>query len=192
MRDIEKMIGSTRMAIIYIVSGIGGYLSSAVFLPFRPEVGPAGAHYGVMACLFVEFINLWHIYEEPIWPLLKLIGVALFLLFLGLLPWIDNYAHCMGLLIGLLLSLAFMPDVTLPIKGLTQQEMSEHQRRRKLRIIQIVVCLLTVLSILFTLTVMLYKVPIYDIKFFKYFNCIPFTSDWCANQNIQVHRVDIL
>jgi membrane associated rhomboid family serine protease len=38
MRDIEKMAGPTRIAIIYLVSGIGGYLASAIFVPFRAEV----------------------------------------------------------------------------------------------------------------------------------------------------------
>ena len=38
MRDIEKMVGWLRIGIIYIVSGIAGSLSSAVFLPYHPEV----------------------------------------------------------------------------------------------------------------------------------------------------------
>jgi len=38
MRDVEKMIGWLHIGIIYIVSGIAGSLSSAIFLPYHPEV----------------------------------------------------------------------------------------------------------------------------------------------------------
>ena len=183
MRDIEKMIGSIRMALIYMMSGIGGYLASAVFLPFRPEVGPAGSLYGVLACLFAEVINLWNIYEDPKRPLIKLSFVAFVLFLCGLLPWIDNYAHMAGFFIGFLLSLALIPDVTLPIKS---------EDKKRLKIIQIVICFVIVSLFIIILSTMLYKVPIYDITFFKYLNCIPLTSDWCANQEIQPYRADLL
>jgi membrane associated rhomboid family serine protease len=34
MRRFEKMIGCVRLALIYFVSGIGGYLASASFVPY--------------------------------------------------------------------------------------------------------------------------------------------------------------
>jgi membrane associated rhomboid family serine protease len=39
MRDMEKLIGAIRMAIIYIGSGIAGNLASCTFLPYQVEVG---------------------------------------------------------------------------------------------------------------------------------------------------------
>jgi len=38
MRDIEKLTGWLRIAIIYLVSGIAGSLASGIFLPYHPEV----------------------------------------------------------------------------------------------------------------------------------------------------------
>ena len=38
MRDMEKMAGWLRLSIIYIFSGIGGYLYSAILLPYQAEV----------------------------------------------------------------------------------------------------------------------------------------------------------
>lgn len=38
MRDLEKMAGWLRLSIIYIFSGIGGYLYSAILLPYQAEV----------------------------------------------------------------------------------------------------------------------------------------------------------
>lgn len=36
--DFEKLIGSVRMAILYLGSGVAGNLASSLFLPFKPEV----------------------------------------------------------------------------------------------------------------------------------------------------------
>ncbi|ESO93377.1 hypothetical protein LOTGIDRAFT_119360 [Lottia gigantea] len=38
MRDMEKLSGALRMAIIYLGSGIGGNLASCIFLPYQVEV----------------------------------------------------------------------------------------------------------------------------------------------------------
>jgi len=38
MRDVEKLAGWLRVGIIYLLSGIAGNLSSAIFLPYHPEV----------------------------------------------------------------------------------------------------------------------------------------------------------
>ncbi|XP_018617554.1 inactive rhomboid protein 1 isoform X2 [Scleropages formosus] len=39
LRDLEKLAGWLRISIIYILSGITGNLASAIFLPYRAEVG---------------------------------------------------------------------------------------------------------------------------------------------------------
>lgn len=38
LRDLEKLAGWHRIAIIYLLSGITGNLASAIFLPYRAEV----------------------------------------------------------------------------------------------------------------------------------------------------------
>lgn len=38
MRDLEKLTGSLRIAIIYLGSGVAGNLASAIFVPYRAEV----------------------------------------------------------------------------------------------------------------------------------------------------------
>lgn len=38
MRDFEKLGGWLRIGIIYVVSGIGGSLASAIFVPYHVEV----------------------------------------------------------------------------------------------------------------------------------------------------------
>lgn len=41
LRDLEKLAGWHRIAIIYILSGVTGNLASAIFLPYRAEVRPS-------------------------------------------------------------------------------------------------------------------------------------------------------
>ena len=38
MRDLEKLAGAGRIAIIYLGSGMVGNLASAIFVPYRAEV----------------------------------------------------------------------------------------------------------------------------------------------------------
>ena len=54
MRDLEKMAGTARITIIYLCAGCVGNLASAIFVPYRAEVGPAGAHFGLLATCMVE------------------------------------------------------------------------------------------------------------------------------------------
>lgn len=42
LRDLEKLAGWHRISIIFILSGITGNLASALFLPYRAEVGTWG------------------------------------------------------------------------------------------------------------------------------------------------------
>ncbi|CAJ0949085.1 unnamed protein product [Ranitomeya imitator] len=96
LRDLEKLAGWHRISIIYILSGITGNLTSAIFLPYRAEVGPAGSQFGILACLFVELFQSWQILERPWRAFFKLFAVVIFLFTFGLLPWIDNFAHISG------------------------------------------------------------------------------------------------
>jgi len=82
MRDLEKLAGPLRIALIYLGSGVAGNLASVLLEPHRaevsppspsliygtnlnlflilipfyhcPQVGPGGSQFGLMACLLVE------------------------------------------------------------------------------------------------------------------------------------------
>ena len=66
LRDLEKLAGWWRIGLIYVLSGIVGNLGSAIFVPYRPDVGPSGACFGLIACLFVEFIQSWQLLDQPL------------------------------------------------------------------------------------------------------------------------------
>jgi len=176
MRDLEKMAGAKRIAIIYLGSGMVGNLASAIFVPYRAEVGPAGAHFGLLACCIVEVIHQWPTLKYPEMAILKLVGVTAVFFLSGLLPWIDNYAHLFGFIFGFLISYAIMPFVTFGI----------YDRRRKLILLWI--CLISSVFIFVGLILLFYVTPIHDCEICKYFNCIPITKDFCSEQNIDMSQ----
>ncbi|XP_072539500.1 inactive rhomboid protein 2-like [Salminus brasiliensis] len=171
LRDLEKLAGWLRISIIYIFSGITGNLASALFLPYRAEVGPAGSQFGLLACLFVELIQGWQVLENPWKAFHKLLGIVLFLFFCGLLPWIDNIAHIFGFLSGLLLSFAFLPYVTFGT--------FDKYRKRVL----IILSLLVYVGLFSSLIVWFYFYPI-NWYWLEHLTCLPFTSKFCERYDI--------
>lgn len=173
LRDMEKLAGWLRISLIYIFSGITGNLGSAIFLPYRAEVGPAGSHFGILACLFVEIFQSWQMLKSPGRALLKLFGIAIVLFLFGALPWIDNFAHIFGFLSGLLLSFVFLPYITF----------SDFDRRRKR--IQVITCLVIFIAVFTLLVIFFYVEPLSDCPACRYLNCIPITDFFCSNHGFQ-------
>uniref|UniRef100_A0A674PLQ6 Inactive rhomboid protein n=1 Tax=Takifugu rubripes TaxID=31033 RepID=A0A674PLQ6_TAKRU len=171
LRDLEKLAGWIRISIIYVLSGITGNLASALFLPYRAEVGPAGSQFGLLACLFVELFQAWQMLEKPWKAFLKLLAIVLFLFLCGLLPWIDNIAHIFGFLSGLLLSFAFLPYLTFGT--------SDMYRKRVL----IALCLLVFIGLFSSLIVWFYIYPI-NLHWLEHLTCLPFTSKFCEKYDI--------
>lgn len=178
MRDMEKMAGPVRMAVIYLGSGVAGNMASAIFEPYRAEVGPAGSHFGLLACLIVEVIGAWPILKHPRRALLKLMGLAFALFLLGLLPWIDNFAHVFGFVFGFLLAYALLPFIIF----------GPYERRRK--IVLVWVCLISAAAMLCALVALFYAAPAYECAACAYFTCLPFAPDMCASQDVRVRQMD--
>uniref|UniRef100_UPI003D9CBF1D GFP-iRhom2 fusion protein n=1 Tax=Homo sapiens TaxID=9606 RepID=UPI003D9CBF1D len=171
LRDLEKLAGWHRIAIIFILSGITGNLASAIFLPYRAEVGPAGSQFGLLACLFVELFQSWPLLERPWKAFLNLSAIVLFLFICGLLPWIDNIAHIFGFLSGLLLAFAFLPYITFGT--------SDKYRKRAL----ILVSLLAFAGLFAALVLWLYIYPI-NWPWIEHLTCFPFTSRFCEKYEL--------
>ncbi|KAK2161150.1 hypothetical protein LSH36_120g00026 [Paralvinella palmiformis] len=178
MRDMEKLAGWLRLAIIYIGSGIAGSLASAIFLPYHVEAGPAGSQFGVLAMLFVEVIQNFYIIKHPWRTLAKQFAILLFLFILGLLPYIDNYAHLIGFLIGFMLSFALLPYITF------------NKLDRRGKIAGIVVCLIIASGLFAVLIILFYVSPVYNCPYCHYFNCIPFTPKFCDSMRVEIRRAN--
>uniref|UniRef100_A0A8C7XZE3 Inactive rhomboid protein n=1 Tax=Oryzias sinensis TaxID=183150 RepID=A0A8C7XZE3_9TELE len=174
LRDLEKLAGWLRISIIYMLSGITGNLASAIFLPYRAEVGPAGSQFGILACLFVELFQSWQILERPWRAFAKLLAISVFFFSFGLLPWIDNFAHICGFVSGFFLSFAFLPYISFGH--------SDAFRKR----VQICVFLLIFVGLFSTLAVLFYIYPI-KCDWCEYLTCIPITDKLCEKYDLNAH-----
>ncbi|XP_060883684.1 inactive rhomboid protein 1 isoform X4 [Labrus mixtus] len=174
LRDIEKLAGWLRISIIYMLSGITGNLASAIFLPYRAEVGPAGSQFGILACLFVELFQSWQILERPWRAFAKLLAISVFFFSFGLLPWIDNFAHICGFVSGFFLSFAFLPYISFG--------QSDMCRKR----VQICIFLLVFLGLLSALAVLFYVYPV-KCDWCEYLTCIPITDKFCEKYDLNAH-----
>lgn len=181
MRDLERLLGATRMAIIYLLPGVAGYLASAAFVPYYTQVGPSGSQFALLACLMAETINGWRFLDNPHLALWKLIYIALGLFLIGLLPWIDNYAHIFGFIVGFMLSLALTPYLT-PFNDTYS---------KRVKYLQIWACFLFVILIFVLLPLPLYVFPNFECSWCQYLDCWPLTPNWCLNQDINVTKLDI-
>jgi len=138
------------------------------------QAGPTGSQFGLLACLFVEVIHGWQYLEKPGWEVIKLLAILLVLFVLGLLPWIDNYAHLAGFVFGFLLSFAMWPYIP--------------YLSRRGKIVSVFVCMSVSLCLFVALIVLFYVSPLYECPNCQYFNCIPFAPEFCRRMEVEISR----
>ncbi|EED79356.1 predicted protein [Postia placenta Mad-698-R] len=77
-----------------------------------PSVGASGAIFGTTAIAWIDLLAHWRYHPRPgtrlAWLIVELIvGIGL-----GFIPYVDNFAHLGGLLMGLLMGMAFYPIIS--------------------------------------------------------------------------------
>ncbi|KAI7902757.1 uncharacterized protein BX663DRAFT_569575 [Cokeromyces recurvatus] len=103
--DAERDLGLIRYMILYLSSGIWGFILSGVLAGTTiSSMGCSGALFGLVGYTVVDLIMSWKQVTKPGRELVKLLLVIIISLVLGLLPGLDNFAHIGGLIMGLLVS----------------------------------------------------------------------------------------
>lgn len=112
-RDLEKDIGSIRFAVVYLSSGIFGFVLGGNFAANGiASTGASGSLFGVIALVVLDLFYHWRERQSPWIDLLWIVfGIALSFV-LGLLPGLDNFSHIGGFLMGLVLGICLLrsPD----------------------------------------------------------------------------------
>jgi rhomboid protease GluP len=105
--QVEKLYGSARFLLLYVLTGVGGVAASYWYHPDIPSAGASGAIFGLFGVLFVFSIR----YRKTIPAFFsKALGKGILLtiginLMIGyMIPQVDNSAHIGGLLTGALLA----------------------------------------------------------------------------------------
>ncbi|GFQ04785.1 inactive rhomboid protein 1 [Phtheirospermum japonicum] len=105
---LEQEFGFVRIGLLYLISGFGGSLLSALFIQSNISVGASGALFGLLGGMLSELITNWSIYANKVAALLTLVVIIAINLAVGILPHVDNFAHIGGFLTGFLLGFGFL------------------------------------------------------------------------------------
>ncbi|KAH7425315.1 hypothetical protein KP509_11G049000 [Ceratopteris richardii] len=105
---LEQEFGLIRIGILYVLSGFGGSLLSALFLRNGISVGASGALFGLLGAMLSELLTNWTIYSNKCAALMTLALVVALNLAVGILPNVDNFAHIGGFFSGFLLGFVLL------------------------------------------------------------------------------------
>ncbi|PYH94137.1 DHHC zinc finger membrane protein [Aspergillus ellipticus CBS 707.79] len=107
--DMERMIGWWRYFLVYIASGIWGFVLGGNYAgQGEASCGCSGALFGVLALFILDLLYTWKERPAP-WVelVIMILGIAVSFV-LGLLPGLDNFAHIGGFTMGLALGLCLL------------------------------------------------------------------------------------
>jgi membrane associated rhomboid family serine protease len=108
-RNIERDGGFWRASLVFIVSASYGNILSCVFVPELISCGTTGAVFGYIGMMVSDLIAKWRSVNAPKIQLALLLGVIVVVIILGLTPFIDNFMHIGGLIMGFLAAVMLMP-----------------------------------------------------------------------------------
>jgi len=97
----EHMLGPVRLGLIFVASGLGGSILSAIISPEAIGVGASGAVMGVMAVLFVNAVFEKETTDPLRLGMIRSLSIAIVItLFMSFAPHVDFAAHIGGLIVG--------------------------------------------------------------------------------------------
>ncbi|XP_057969930.1 RHOMBOID-like protein 1 [Malania oleifera] len=184
---LEQEFGFVRIGLLYLISGFGGSLLSALFVQSNISVGASGALFGLLGGMLSELITNWTIYANKVAGLLTLLVIIVINLAVGILPHVDNFAHIGGFFSGFLLGFVFLIR---PQFGWVSQRYSppgsSTSAKPKFKIYQCILWFISLILLLVGLTIglilLLRGVDGNDhCSWCHYLTCIP-TSRWSCNK----------
>jgi membrane associated rhomboid family serine protease len=169
-KDVEANSGFWRAFLVFSISGIYGYILSSLCAPWVISGGFSGALFGHIGLILSDIISTWRMHDSEKRKKLTFISiVSVTALLAGFTPFVDNFPHYGGIIMGFLASLMLIPN------------MSFNEFERRCHGITAFLAF-PVLSILFTLTtIFVYRGTSsgdYICMWCKYLTCINI-GNWC-------------
>jgi membrane associated rhomboid family serine protease len=102
-KEVEVLIGPIRFFIIYMAAGIFGFVFGGNYAGTAiATTGASGSLFGIMALVLLDLAYSWRERSHPVRELIFLLLEIVVSFVLGLLiPYIDNFAHIGGFIVGL-------------------------------------------------------------------------------------------
>jgi len=108
-REMEKSIGSIRFFLVYVCSGIFGFVMGANYAALGvASTGASGSLFGIIALTLLDLLYSWKDRRSPVKDLIFIILDVVISFVLGLLPGLDNFSHIGGFLMGLALGISVL------------------------------------------------------------------------------------
>ncbi|ROW06072.1 hypothetical protein VMCG_04507 [Cytospora schulzeri] len=108
-KEMERSIGSLRYFLVYVSSGIFGFVLGGNYASMGlASTGASGSLFGVIALNALDLFYSWSDRRHPIKDLMFILFDMVISFVLGLLPGVDNFSHIGGLLMGLALGLSVL------------------------------------------------------------------------------------
>ncbi|KAK2379169.1 RHOMBOID protein [Trifolium repens] len=184
---LEQEFGFVLIGLLFVISGFGGSLLSALFLQSNISVGASGALFGLLGGMLSELITNWSMYDNKIAALLTLVIIIGVNLAIGILPHVDNFAHIGGFLTGFLLGFVFLirPQFGWINQRYARVEYSPTRVKPKFKKYQCILWVLSLIILIVGLSVglaaLLRGVDANDhCSWCHYLSCVP-TSKWSCH-----------
>ncbi|KAI1845439.1 hypothetical protein JX266_008534 [Neoarthrinium moseri] len=108
-KEIERAIGSIRFFLVYMSSGIFGFVMGGNFAASGiSSTGASGALFGIIALTLIDLLYSWKDRRNPVRELMFILLEVVISFVLGLLPGLDNFSHIGGFLMGLCLGICVL------------------------------------------------------------------------------------
>lgn len=210
-RDMEKSIGHIRFTLVYIASGIFGFIMGGNFAGLNSNsVGASGALFGIIALTLLDLLYHWSERKSPFKDLLFIFLDIAIIFVLGLLPGLDNFAHIGGFLMGLVLGICLLHSPAAlrkrigamepPYQGLATREVSEESTVKQFAKAPVgffkgrkagwwawwlvrAAALVAVLIVFIVLLKNFYAEPMHVCSWCHRLSCLPI-SDWCEQDKL--------
>ncbi|KMZ68902.1 Rhomboid family protein [Zostera marina] len=178
---LECQFGFLRIGVIYIVSGFGGSVISALFNE-KPTVASSAAVCGLLGAMFGELIINWTIYSNKCAVIFTLLIITAINTTIGIVPRIDIFSLIGGFLTGLLLGMILLlrPQLNQMNETATPARSRAFLPRYKTYQLVVLLVALSLFSAGYAVSlVMLFKGKKGDqnCSWCHYFSCIP-TASW--------------
>ncbi|KAI5461216.1 hypothetical protein BGZ63DRAFT_229950 [Mariannaea sp. PMI_226] len=108
-KEMEVAIGSIRFFLVYMSSGIFGFVMGGNYAaPGIASTGASGSLFGIIALTLLDLLYSWKERKSPVRDLMFILVDMIISFVLGLFPGLDNFSHIGGFLMGLSLGICVL------------------------------------------------------------------------------------
>lgn len=191
---LERQFGSHSVAYIFLLSGFMGVVISAIFSPSVVGIGASGGIFGLFGAAWSELVLNLSLYEGEVCRSFVQLALATGInLAIGLMPFLDNFAHIGGFFTGVVTGLGVLVSNRYTRYG-------ELKERKTYQVcLQVVSVITTPVMVVAALFVLYFGSEAEEwCSWCKYLTCVPFppgdtkwwTCDQCGDAGVTAEFVN--